>query len=94
MSVPAGYTPSQCGTGEIHCATPWTFLDNHPDNSTFRNEVVQVSPPILIYLFGEDFYKGREQILGFGFSYILPKSSPLRVRVQGCTLTAIIVYQL
>ena len=83
MSFPAGYTPSQCGTGEIHCAILWTVLDYHPDDSTFRNEVVQVSPPILIYLFGDDFYKGREQILGFGFSYILPKSSPLRVRTHG-----------
>ena len=47
--------------------------------STFRNEVVQLAPPILTYIFGDDFYKGREQILGFGFSYIVPKASPIRV---------------
>ena len=46
----------------------------------FRSEVVQIAPPILIHLFGDDFYKGREQVLGFGFSYIVPKSTPLRVR--------------
>ena len=46
---------------------------------TFRNEMVQLAPPILIYFFGEDFYRGKEQVLGFGFSYIVPKASPLRV---------------
>ena len=43
---------------------------------------MQLAPPVLVDLFGDDFYKGREQVLGFGYSNIVPKASPLRVRFR------------
>ena len=47
-------------------------------SSMLMNELIHVSTEVVQQYFGDKVYMGKEQILSWGYAFILPKSSPLK----------------